>query len=41
MSCEVCGLLPEPTKARLTLANVAVMLPIELLLHAFVVQTHL
>ncbi|MET1065222.1 MAG: amino acid-binding protein, partial [Arthrobacter sp.] len=41
LSCEVCGLLPEPTKARLTLANVAVMLPIELLLHAFVVQTHL
>ena len=22
LSCEVCGLMPEPTKARLTLANV-------------------
>jgi len=33
--------MPEPTKARLTLANVAVMLPIELLVHAAVVETHL
>ncbi|GAB5078208.1 hypothetical protein ARTHROSP310_13490 [Arthrobacter sp. AD-310] len=33
--------MPEPTKARLTLANVAVMLPIELLVHAAVVDTHL
>ena len=41
LSCEVCGQLPEPTKARLTLANVAVMLPIELLVHAAVVETHL
>lgn len=41
LSCEVCGLMPEPTKARLTLANVAVMLPIELLVHAAVVGTHL
>jgi hypothetical protein len=41
LSCEVCGLMPEPTKARLTLANVAVMLPIELLVHAAVVETHL
>lgn len=41
LSCEVCGLMPEPTKARLTLANVAVMLPIELLVHALVVETHL
>ncbi|SKC07711.1 hypothetical protein SAMN05660916_04273 [Arthrobacter sp. 31Cvi3.1E] len=29
--CDVCGQLPEPPKARLTLANIAVMLPIELL----------
>lgn len=33
--------MPEPPKARLTLANVAVMLPIELLVHALVVGTHL
>lgn len=41
LSCEVCGLMPEPTKTRLTLANVAVMLPIELLVHAVVVETQL
>ncbi|MFC9354170.1 amino acid-binding protein [Arthrobacter sp. NPDC057013] len=41
LSCEVCGQMPEPPKTRLTLANVAVMLPIELLVHALVVQTHL
>ncbi|MGO4147077.1 amino acid-binding protein [Paenarthrobacter sp. YAF11_1] len=39
--CDACGQLPEPTKARLTLANIAVMLPIELLVHAAVVGTHL
>lgn len=41
LRCEVCGQMPEPPKARLTVANVAVMLPIELLVHALVVQTHL
>jgi hypothetical protein len=41
LSCEVCGLMPEPTKTRLTVANLAVMLPIELLVHALVVETHL
>lgn len=41
LSCEVCGQMPEPTKTRLTLANVAVMLPIELAVHAAVVGTHL
>ncbi|MDN4643226.1 amino acid-binding protein [Arthrobacter sp. PsM3] len=41
LSCEVCGQMPEPTKARLTLANIAVMLPIELVVHAAVVETHL
>ncbi|MBT2533613.1 ACT domain-containing protein [Arthrobacter sp. ISL-48] len=41
LSCEVCGMMPEPTKTRLTLANVAVMLPIELLVHALVVETQL
>ena len=33
--------MPEPPKTRLTLANVAVMLPIELLVHALVVEAHL
>ncbi|WP_326958692.1 MULTISPECIES: amino acid-binding protein [unclassified Arthrobacter] len=41
LRCEVCGQMPEPTKARLTVANIAVMLPIELLVHAAVVGTHL
>jgi len=41
LSCEVCGQMPEPTKTRLTLANVAVMLPIELAVHAAVVGTQL
>ncbi|MGP4030563.1 amino acid-binding protein [Pseudarthrobacter sp. 1C304] len=41
LSCEVCGQMPEPTKTRLTVANVAVMLPIELMVHAAVVSTAL
>ncbi|MHA7179191.1 amino acid-binding protein [Arthrobacter sp. MDB2-24] len=41
LRCDSCGQLPEPGKVRLTLANVAVMLPIELAVHAAVVQTHL
>ena len=41
LSCEVCGLMPEPPKTRLTLANIAVMLPIELMVHALVVETRL
>ena len=41
LTCEVCGQMPEPTKTRLTLANVAVMLPIELVVHAAVVGTQL
>ncbi|UKA71073.1 ACT domain-containing protein [Arthrobacter sp. FW306-06-A] len=41
LRCEVCGQMPEPPKARLTVANVAVMLPIELLVHALVVEAHL
>lgn len=41
LSCEVCGQMPEPAKTRLTLANIAVMLPIELLVHAAVMGTHL
>lgn len=39
--CDWCGQLPEPGKTRVTLANVAVMLPIELLVHAAVVNTDL
>jgi hypothetical protein len=39
LACEVCGQLPHPHKARLTVANVAAMLPIELAVHAAVVNT--
>ncbi|WP_309074250.1 amino acid-binding protein [Paenarthrobacter sp.] len=39
--CDVCGQMPEAPKARLTVANIAVMLPIELLVHAAVVETNL
>jgi hypothetical protein len=38
LTCDSCGQLPHPAKARLTLANVAAMLPIELLVHAAVVN---
>jgi hypothetical protein len=41
LACDVCGQLPHPHKARLTLANVAVMLPVELLVHAAVVNTEM
>lgn len=41
LSCDSCGQLPEPPRSRLTLANVATMLPIELLVHALVIQTDL
>ncbi|MGG5173096.1 amino acid-binding protein [Pseudarthrobacter sp. J1738] len=41
LACEVCGRLPEPPKARLTVANIAAMLPIELVVHAVVVESHL
>ncbi|MHA7279624.1 amino acid-binding protein [Arthrobacter sp. MDT2-2] len=41
LRCDSCGQLPEPGKVRLTLANVAVMLPIELAVHAAVVRTDL
>ena len=39
LACEVCGQLPHPHKIRLTVANVAAMLPIELAVHAAVVNT--
>ena len=41
LACEVCGRLPEPRKARLTVANLAAMLPIELAVHALVVGSDL
>jgi hypothetical protein len=41
LSCDSCGQLPEPPRTRLTLANVAAMLPIELLVHALVIHTDL
>ena len=41
LSCEVCGRMPEAPKARVTVAQIAAMLPIELLVHALVVETHL
>ena len=40
-ACDSCGQLPHPAKVRLTLANVAAMLPIELVIHAAVVNTAL
>ena len=39
--CDSCGQLPHPSKSRLTLANVAAMLPIELVVHAAVVNAGL
>ncbi|MFE4228824.1 amino acid-binding protein [Arthrobacter sp. NPDC056886] len=39
--CAACGQLPHPSKARLTLANVTAMLPIELLVHAAVMNSAL
>ncbi|MCZ9881891.1 ACT domain-containing protein [Arthrobacter sp. B2a2-09] len=41
LTCEVCGQMPEAPKARVTVAQIAVMLPIELLVHAAVVETQL
>jgi hypothetical protein len=39
--CDSCGQLPHPSKTRLTLANVAAMLPIELVVHVAVVNAGL
>ncbi|MDD9207911.1 amino acid-binding protein [Georgenia sp. 10Sc9-8] len=41
LACDVCGRLPEPRKGRLTLANVVAMLPVELAVHALVLQSDL
>lgn len=41
LCCEVCGQLPEPHRPRRTIATVAAVLPIELLVHALVLNTPL
>ncbi|MCU1636222.1 MAG: amino acid-binding domain protein [Cryobacterium sp.] len=41
LSCDACGRLPEPPKPRQALANIAAVLPIELLVHAVVVHADL
>jgi hypothetical protein len=41
LACEVCGRLPAPPRVRLTLANVAMMVPIELTVNAAAVNTDL
>lgn len=41
LRCDSCGRMPEPQRLRLTVANVAAILPIELLVHAVVVNTTL
>lgn len=41
LRCDSCGAFPHPGRGRLTLANVAVMLPIELVVHALVIGTEL
>lgn len=41
LACEVCGRLPHPRRFRLTLAKLAAVFPVELLLHAVVVYYHL
>ncbi|MFI6044786.1 amino acid-binding protein [Nocardia sp. NPDC051321] len=38
LACEVCGRLPHPRRARLTLAKLAAVFPVELALHALVVH---
>jgi hypothetical protein len=41
LRCEVCGLMPEPPRTRQTMATIAAMLPVELLVHALIVEAHL
>jgi hypothetical protein len=41
LACEVCGRLPHPRKLRLTIAKLAAIFPIELLLHALVIYFHM
>lgn len=39
--CQICGRHSHPPRLRLTLAKLAAVLPVEMLLHAVVVQRHL
>ncbi|WP_241983390.1 amino acid-binding protein [Cryobacterium tagatosivorans] len=41
LTCDSCGQLPEASKGRLTVVNVVTILPIELLVHAVIVQAEL
>src|SRR4051812_37733136 len=41
LACDSCGQIPEPPRVRLTAANIVAMLPVELAVHAAVVQAHL
>jgi hypothetical protein len=41
LACDSCGRMPEPTRTRRTLAEVLAILPIELVVHALVVDTEL
>lgn len=41
LACESCGRLPHPHRGRLTLAKLAAVFPIELLLHALVIRQDL
>ena len=41
LTCDCCGRLPHPHRGRLTLAKLAAVFPIELLLHALVVRQEL
>jgi hypothetical protein len=41
LGCEVCGRLPEPPKHRLTLASIAAMVPLELIVNTLAVKADL
>ncbi|MFF0453819.1 amino acid-binding protein [Nocardia africana] len=41
LACEVCGRLPHPRRARLALAKLTAILPVEFTLHALVLHHHL
>ena len=41
LGCEACGRLPSPPRTRLTVANLAMMVPIELIFNAAAVNTGL
>ncbi len=39
-ACDVCGRLPHPARLRLTLAKLAAIFPVELALHALILELH-